>query len=384
MSAKINSNYVENYAREFGGLVCADYFKTKKYMTGQDIITLTPSIQVNFFIIKILFETWQLEIEKLKSSPFFDYRDKAVHESLREFANLLSRTIKIERQHFEPLLVQAVKESISLAVNPLDFFKYEIAKVKDQDVNQFLKDNKKYIKWHNTLIASLIDRAGLQHTREAYTKALENNFLSQKANLESYKSLLNSMGQIKFLDFDLLTPVKEEQVEETPNRLPQPIQEPTVTESFFEQLEETSAPLPIRKPVSGQEPEMEDGVLVEDDLKDLPSERKFKPVNIENRIDPLEAWNRLENEQYSVMKGTIKDLAESVGLNQRFMFTKELFDGNPDLLKHALRSIDECKTFVEAIELLNERYVGELGWNKNSEIVDEFVQLIFRKFDSRG
>lgn len=384
MSAKINSNYVENYAREFGGLVCADYFQTKKYMTGQDIITLTPSIQVNFFIIKILFETWQLEIEKLKSSPFFDYRDKAVHESLREFANLLSRTIKIERQHFEPLLVQAVKESISLAVNPLDFFKYEIAKVKDQDVNQFLKDNKKYIKWHNTLIASLIDRAGLQHTREAYTKALENNFLSQKANLESYKSLLNSMGQIKFLDFDLLTPAQEEQVEETANRLPQPIQEPTVTESFFEQLEETSAPLPIRKPVSGQEPEMEDGVLVEDDLKDLPSERKFKPVNIENRIDPLEAWNRLENEQYSVMKGTIKDLAESVGLNQRFMFTKELFDGNPDLLKHALRSIDECKTFVEAIELLNERYVGELGWNKNSEIVDEFVQLIFRKFDSRG
>lgn len=384
MSAKINSNYVENYAREFGGLVCADYFQTKKYMTGQDIITLTPSIQVNFFIIKILFETWQLEIEKLKSSPFFDYRDKAVHESLREFANLLSRTIKIERQHFEPLLVQAVKESISLAVNPLDFFKYEIAKVKDQDVNQFLKDNKKYIKWHNTLIASLIDRAGLQHTREAYTKALENNFLSQKANLESYKSLLNSMGQIKFLDFDLLTPAQEEQVDETPNRLPQPIQEPTVTESFFEQLEETSAPLPIRKPVSGQEPEMEDGVLVEDDLKDLPSERKFKPVNIENRIDPLEAWNRLENEQYSVMKGTIKDLAESVGLNQRFMFTKELFDGNPDLLKHALRSIDECKTFVEAIELLNERYVGELGWNRNSEIVDEFVQLIFRKFDSRG
>lgn len=384
MSAKINSNYVENYAREFGGLVCADYFQTKKYMTGQDIITLTPSIQVNFFIIKILFETWQLEIEKLKSSPFFDYRDKAVHESLREFANLLSRTIKIERQHFEPLLVQAVKESISLAVNPLDFFKYEIAKVKDQDVNQFLKDNKKYIKWHNTLIASLIDRAGLQHTREAYTKALENNFLSQKANLESYKSLLNSMGQIKFLDFDLLTPAQEEQVEETANRLPQPIQEPTVTESFFEQLEETSAPLPIRKPVSGQEPEMEDGVLVEDDLKDLPSERKFKPVNVENRIDPLEAWSRLENEQYSVMKGTIKDLAESVGLNQRFMFTKELFDGNPDLLKHALRSIDECKTFVEAIELLNERYVGELGWNRNSEIVDEFVQLIFRKFDSRG
>lgn len=384
MSAKINSNYVESYAKEFSGLVCADYFKTKKYMTGQEIITLTPSIQVNFFIIKILFETWQLEIEKLKSSPYFDYRDKAVHESLREFANLLSRTIKIERQHFEPLLIQAVKESISLAVNPLDFFKNEIAKVKDQDVNQFLKDNKKYIKWHTALISSLIDRAGLQHTREAYTRALENNFASQKAGLDGYKSLLNSMGQIKFLDFDLLVPVQDEQIEEIPKPAPQPIQEPLATESFFDQIEEPSKPLPIRMPVSGQEPELEDTVMVEEDLNDLPSERRFKTVNLENRIDPIEIWNRLENEQYSVMKGTIKDLAESVGLNQRFMFTKELFDGNPDLLKHALRSIDECKSFVEAIELLNDRYVGELGWNKNSEIVEEFVQLIFRKFDNRG
>jgi hypothetical protein len=123
---------------------------------------------------------------------------------------------------------------------------------------------------------------------------------------------------------------------------------------------------------------------VEEDLKDLPLERKFKPVATENGIDAIETWKRLENEQYSVMKGTIKDLSESVGLNQRFMFTKELFDGNPDLLKHALRSIDECRTFVEAIDLLNERYVGELGWNKNSEIVEEFVQLIFRKFEERG
>lgn len=384
MSAKINSNYVESYAKEFSGLVCADYFKTKKYMTGPEIITLTPSIQVNFFIIKILFETWQLEIEKLKSSPFFDYRDKAVHESLREFANLLSRTIKIERQHFEPLLRQSVQESISLAVNPLDFFKQEISKVKDQNVNQFLKDNKKYIKWHTGLIASLIDRAGLQHTGEAYLRALENNFNTQKTGLESYKSLLNSMGQIKFLDFDLLIPFQEEVIEKVQAPQPQPVEEPAPTQSFFDQIEEPEQRIPSRTPVSGQDLEFEDTVMVEEDLKDIPSERKFRSVNIENRIDAVAIWQRLENEQYSVMKGTIKDLAESVGLNQRFMFTKELFDGNPDLLKHALRSVDECKNFVEAIELLNERYVGELGWSKDSEIVEEFVQLIFRKFDERG
>jgi hypothetical protein len=142
MSAKLNSKYVENYAKEFSKKVCDGYFPTKKYMTGQEIITLTPSIQVNFFIIKTLFEAWQLELEKLKSSPYFDYRDKAVHEALREFMNVLSRTIKIERSHFEPLLVKAVLDSIFLAVSPLDFYQDEFAKHKANEINRYLKENK--------------------------------------------------------------------------------------------------------------------------------------------------------------------------------------------------------------------------------------------------
>lgn len=383
MSAKINSNYVESYAKEFSSLVCGEFFKTKKYMTGQEIITLTPSIQVNFFIIKTLFETWQQELEKLKSNPYFDYRDKTVHESLREFMNVLSSRIKIERKHFEPLLALSVRESVHLAVDPLDFFKKEISKAKDQEVNQFLKDNKKYLKWHNVLIINLIDKAGLQHTQDAYLKALENNFASQKSNLEDFKILLNSMGQVKFLDFELLVPNTGEELIEELTRV-EPKKEPAHTESFFDQIDDSESILPGRQPVSGQEPELDDQVLVEEDLMGLPSEKRFRPVESENQIDALAAWSRFEREQYSVMKGSIKDLSDSVGLNQRFMFTKELFDGNPDLLKHALRSIDECKTFVEAINLLNERYVGELRWNQQSDIVEEFIQLVFRKFDVRG
>ena len=385
MFAKLNSNYVENYAKEFSKKVCDGYFPTKKYMTGQEIITLTPSVQVNFFIIKTLFEAWQLELEKLKSNPFFDYRDKAVHEALREFMNVLSRTIKVERVHFEPLLEKAVIDSIFLAVSPLDFFIEEFRKQNAKEINQYLKENKKYIKWHTHLITSLIDKAGLSHTHEAYQEALKTNFLNQKEKLESYKILLNSMGQVYFLDFDQIEETDFVTAKVVSKTEPVPLAKGN-DNSFFETLGESKESEFDFKEDSGPVKEHEENYLSQEDLvlENVPAEKLFKTIRPDQGIDPAKIWTRFESEQYSIMKGSIKDLSESVGLNQRFMFTKDLFDGNPDLLKHALKSIDECGSFVEAIHLLNERYVGELGWNKDSEVVDEFLQLVFRKFDVRG
>jgi hypothetical protein len=63
------------------------------------------------------------------------------------------------------------------------------------------------------------------------------------------------------------------------------------------------------------------------------------------------------------------------------MFTKELFDENSDLLSHALKSIDECDNFSDAIQLVNTRYVNELNWETETEPVQEFLLLIYRKFD---
>jgi hypothetical protein len=85
-------------------------------------------------------------------------------------------------------------------------------------------------------------------------------------------------------------------------------------------------------------------------------------------------------ETYKGMKGILGELAESLALNQRFMFTKELFDGNADLLRHALKSVDELATFEEAVDLINARFVFELGWDIESEEVREFMQQVYRKF----
>ncbi len=379
MCAKINSNYLENYATNFTKTVCRNYFTTNKYMSGQGIIELTSSPQVNFFILKALFEAWQGELEKLKSNPYFDYRNNAVHEALRDFMNVLSKSIKIEKEDFEPLVTEAVAYSVILAVDPVGYYSGEIDKVPADQLNDYFKVNKKYFKWHATLITSLIDRAGLSHTHEAYKKALASNFDEQNAQLNSAESLLNSLNTIFPLDLDKLLdrsqPAKQGEIksETIPER--QTITAEADKEADLDQPERHEA----EKKSSSESDSL---INREEQIKEPTSAPAIhRAASGDKAIDPLEAWERFESREYKVMKGSIGKLSESVGINQRFMFTRELFDGNPDLLKHALKSVDNCESFEDAIRLLNERFVAELNWDKNTEAVDEFLQLVYRKFD---
>lgn len=378
MNAKLNSQYVENYAAKYSQKICDAYFSQKKYMTGQEIMQLTASSQVNFFVIKSLFEAWQLELEKLKSNPYFDYRDKNVHEALKDFMNVLSRTIKIEREHFEPLLAEAAAYSILLAVDPVAYFSEEFEKTPEEQLPNYIRENKKYFKWHTSLVNNLVDRAGLGYSVKAYKSAVSHNFEQQEQTLEKAETLLKSMDAVQPLDFSKLVVGDETKKE-------------TITENKSTSEEVLAAK---EKEVELKQPDIKEKI-VEHPQEEVVEEVKIKePEMVQattyssgssgKNIDPLKAWARFENEEYSIMKGTIKELSESLGINQRIMFTKELFEGNPDLLTHALKSIDKCENFVEAIEIINQRYVSELDWDKESESVIEFLQLVFRKFDHRG
>lgn len=367
MTYQLNNVYIDSFVTEFTKKVCDHHFQHQKYITGPQIVQLTAAEQVNFFVIKAIFEAWQEEIEKLKASPFFDYRDKAVHDALKDFMNVLSRTIKIDRFNFEPLLISAVSDAFHLALDPLSYFTFQIENCPEEQLNTYFKENKKYFKWHRPLIENLIDRAGLGYSHKSYIAALKNNFEKQANQLLSAKELLESLSLILPLDFSKVVDNK-----------------PNTFSTSIESLQKKADSLKTSANKSNFKVNTEPK-----DSEDV-SEKKVtqstdNQVTFDNgKLNATEIWNRYESEEYSIMKGTIKELTESIGINQRFMFTKELFDGNPDLLKHALRSIDNCKNFSDAINILNLRYVDELKWDLESDSLEEFLQLVFRKFDKRG
>lgn len=365
MTAQINGNYLEKYAISYAELVCDQFFSKRQFITGQEIIQLTPSSQVNFFIIKRLFEMWQEELSKLKGSPYFDYRDIAVHEALTQFMNVLSRRIKVERLHLEGIVVDAARDAIQVAADPLTFFLNELTKAPTGKVNEYLKENKKYFKWNEILVIGLIDKAGIGLDLESYQQAIQANFQSLKVGLDSPKELLATLGETLTFDLDEYWGRSTDQIEES-----KVLEVEQEEESLQIELEE--------------EVEEEDDVptqLPEESLLTPQPEKREPIVSIPgNGLDAAHLEALFASESYKGMKGILGELAESLALNQRFMFTKELFDGNSDLLRHALKSVDEVNTFEEAVELINTRFVSELGWDLESEEVREFMQQVYRKF----
>jgi hypothetical protein len=370
MTAQINGNYLEKYAISYSELVCDQFFSSRKFITGQEIIQLTPSTQVNFFIIKRLFELWQEELGKLKGSPYFDYRDIAVHEALTQFMNVLSRRIKVERIHLAGILKDAVQDAIQVATDPLTFFHNELAKAPSGKINEYLKENKKYFKWNESLVIGLIDKTGIGLDLESYQQAILANFQSLKGSLDSPKELLASLGDTLVFDLEEYWGQSND-LEET--------EEATVPE--FEYEEESP----------GFEPEEEVGEEEEEELiqlteESIPTTQPEKSEAIASTsatgkgLDAAHLQSLFASESYRGMKGILGELTDSLALNQRFMFTKELFDGNSDLLRHALKSVDEAPSFEAAVELINARFVGELGWDIESEEVREFMQQVYRKF----
>jgi hypothetical protein len=366
MTAQINGNYLEKYATTYAELVCDQFFSSRQFITGQEIIQLTPSAQVNFFIIKRLFELWQEELGKLKASPYFDYRDIAVHEALTQFMNVLSRRIKVERRHLEGMLQEAVQDAIQIATDPLSFYQKELEKAPAGKINEYLKENKKYFKWNEKLVTGLIDKAGIGLDLASYQQAILASFQALKASLDTPKELLATLGGTLAFDLEMYLGQPASQIEES--------EAPDAPE--FEEVEESPR----------YELEEVEKDLIEELEESIPTPQPEKRAPIVSApatgkgLDAAYLKTLFATESYKGMKGILGELAESLALNQRFMFTKELFDGNADLLRHALKSIDELNTFEEAVDLINARFVVELGWDIESEEVREFMQQVYRKF----
>lgn len=391
MTLQSNSNYLENYAAGYAQLVCDGFFSSRQFITGQEIIQLTPSAQVNFFIIKRLFELWQEELGKLKSSPFFDYRDIAVHEALTQFMNVLSRRIKVERSHLEVMLRDAVEEAVHVACNPVSFYQHEVSKAPHGKINEYLKENKKYYKWNDRLVSSLIDKAGIGLDLASYQSAIEATYGVLQDSLEPAEQLLASLGEEMPFSLDTYWGRTAEAAAafapEPEEELLAEIDAPYFSdEDLEEDLHEEEV---IREEVFSEE-FVEEESMPEEVFSAIPARSQEESMRVAplspgpngKLLDAAQLQALFATETYKGMKGILGELVDSLALNQRFMFTKELFDGNADLLRYALKSVDQSSTFVEAVDLINARYVIELGWDIESEEVREFMQQVYRKFVS--
>ena len=81
-----------------------------------------------------------------------------------------------------------------------------------------------------------------------------------------------------------------------------------------------------------------------------------------------------------LQKQPIRDLKNAIGINEKFLFINELFDGNMHEYNETLTRIQTtCESFPEAEQVLAE-LKNRYQWNENKSSVSLFRNLVERRF----
>ena len=94
--------------------------------------------------------------------------------------------------------------------------------------------------------------------------------------------------------------------------------------------------------------------------------------------------DRLKREQTEVahvLKETpIKDLRKAIGINDRFVFVRELFRGDEAAYERSIKTINNFNIYSEAEYWMSRELRLKLGWSDTSETAQHFYQLVRRRF----
>ena len=75
----------------------------------------------------------------------------------------------------------------------------------------------------------------------------------------------------------------------------------------------------------------------------------------------------------------VEDLQKSIGINERFLFLNELFNGNPQHYSEAISRLNSFTNLQDAKTFLNDNLLVKYGWNKQSTAYLELSKLIERR-----
>jgi hypothetical protein len=425
MQKKLNEDFIDGYCEKFASKVTADFFRDgKEVITGKEILKATPSKQVNFFVIKLLFRYWQEETKKLES-PFFNYKHEEVRQAMIQFMNVLSQHIEINKEKFETLLNHAVKDTIYLAAMPqayveIDLDSRGVESIKEKSVEgtvKYLKIHKKEIQnflsdMKGLTIDDVIDELPEEFDDFDTTEAVNEEcaLLSQVLEITFEKVFSDDPEMDEFDEDDLFEPGEEDLVEEkkTPVKTSTNVQvesegveisteddamaeedikdEPVVSENakaIAEEKEEISEEV---DEVESKEEEND-----ENEEEDEPKKEMRTPVMLEedDREDdfPEETINKqFEKEEETLAEHHEKSpknesgILELISLNHRYMFIKDLFRNDKHEFENALKELEEYESFDASVEFLVQGYAKHNDWDMQSDEVKEFLKVLFRRF----
>lgn len=112
------------------------------------------------------------------------------------------------------------------------------------------------------------------------------------------------------------------------------------------------------------------------------AERREVHQMIADRKESLN--DRLKEERTEVAhllkESPVKDLRKAVGINDRFVFVRELFRGDDAMYDRSIKTINNFNIHSEADYWITRELKHKLGWDEQDATVRTFLQLVRRRF----
>ncbi|UXX80209.1 hypothetical protein N7E81_03735 [Reichenbachiella carrageenanivorans] len=372
--SKLNQEATITYSQSYSAKIISAFFSQNDGITGQQIISLSPVKQVNFFVLKELFDEWQGEIQKFKS-PYFDYENDDVNQALKTLINTLSKNILITKEDFQPLLEKAVTNTLQLLYDPAGYYTQVLMDSDALDKAQELKSNSKYIKLHKALFDDLLIKLGKNTGTKQTIEAAASDYTGYETELAENVALFERTLALEILE-------KQVAVDELP--MPEPLDELEEVLS----MDEPKVATPPADTSSSKEinDEFEPIADLQEEEVDEEEDGLSTNVNEQYKEDIRTLNQRYEEKEKEktvaavLETQSLSNLKNNININQRYMFVNDLFDGDDQDYEIAMDEVEHCDSFDSSVELLVQNYAKKHDWDMNSDEVKELLKVIFKRF----
>ncbi|MBN1990929.1 MAG: hypothetical protein JW783_16115 [Bacteroidales bacterium] len=207
----------------------------------------------------------------------------------------------------------------------------------------------------------------------------------QNVNVEAAKPVdvppMPKAPEVKAVVPEVVAPAPKQEVANEPvasvtekvieNEVVLPVEQeaaPVVKEEPVTEIEHKEIKQPAAL-VQEEKPEVETNPVQQETVGEkYQGTRKFRNEVLYGANGKQDVASKLQNKP-------ITDLAKSIGINDKFFFTKELFGGDSELYGKTIKTLNGFTDINDALI-----YIGNnFAWDENSEAVARFVDLIRRK-----
>lgn len=88
------------------------------------------------------------------------------------------------------------------------------------------------------------------------------------------------------------------------------------------------------------------------------------------------ATKKEQTESIKQIGKPVNDIRKAFGLNDRFYFQRELFNGNPELFNQTLDQINQMDSYDSATHFL----ISNFQWSEDNDVAESFLRSVKRRF----